>query len=478
MTRRRGQWAAGVTCVLAIGVAGAALGPLLIDEWYLRQLESKDQQAVEVAARRLAERQCWRAIPRLLDTLDQNGGLNALEQSFAFVGDAELQRATRVSTLLSSLDRLATSGGGATSHLIDALDRKQDWARAWALTKLVMLPKLPEGAFGPLCRRLRDPTAGLARAAARALSKFGRAAVPTLVEALGSAALGVRMAAVASLGDIGPPGKAAVPALEALLETEDRVQLEAVASSLSLIGWQDLPALIERLSVPSVVNRILIVETLSSHGKDALQGMEQLIGCLLQQESLYLRLAASRILARLGSPAVAPILAALERTKPTDRIPRFWCATTLGEMGPEAKTAVPALEALLDDADIEVRGEAKEALEKIRSSVAPAEAAQTTSIKLPDLAFVITALTSSDPDTIARATFDVSRLGHAAVPAVPVLRRLLGSSDPVVQASAAEALGRIGLAAQEARPAIESLLSSGEQFVRLHARRARDTLGR
>ena len=79
------------------------------------------------------------------------------------------------------------------------------------------------------------------------------------------------------------------------------------------------------------------------------------------------RRAAAHALGQIGPEAKAAVPALMELLKDTDSELRWLAALALGQIGPEAKAAVPALMELLKDEEEKVYREAAEALGKIKS---------------------------------------------------------------------------------------------------------------
>lgn len=78
---------------------------------------------------------------------------------------------------------------------------------------------------------------------------------------------------------------------------------------------------------------------------------------------------ASTSLARIGEPAIEPLIQTMSDTDPRVRIVAI---EALARMGPTAAPAVPNLIAALDDADLQVRREAARALGEIGPAAADA----------------------------------------------------------------------------------------------------------
>jgi len=93
-------------------------------------------------------------------------------------------------------------------------------------------------------------------------------------------------------------------------------------------------------------------------GKPGVPGLVRALG----DEEKWVRVEAVAILAAMRPGGVAALARALADGNPQARL---LAAVTLGEIGPEAKSAIPALEAALGDRDEAVRFAAAEALKKI-----------------------------------------------------------------------------------------------------------------
>jgi hypothetical protein len=107
---------------------------------------------------------------------------------------------------------------------------------------LVTLPVIPE---------MREPTEQ--EAAAAALGRIGRAAVPSLIQTLGHRDADVRRQAALVLARIGPDAADAVPELTNLLDDSEEDVRKAAARALGQIGpaaSEAVPALMRQLVQP------------------------------------------------------------------------------------------------------------------------------------------------------------------------------------------------------------------------------------
>lgn len=262
-----------------------------------------------------------------------------------------------------------------------------------------------------------------------ALGQIGpaaKAAVSKIVQALqGDKIEGVRFAAAYALGQIGVKDDRAITALKGAMKS-DQPFLQVIGAWALVRLDRDDEAI-----VAEATKRILAG---------------------LQADDVNARRAAARALAEINPPPeeVAPVLVkAIHDADPTvianavdalaslgpkivprligalnNKDLRLHAARVLGRIGPDAKEAVPALAAALDDAEGEYRREVQ---------------------------------------------FSLGAIGPAAAPAVPALIESLESDDDQIRNSAVYALGKIGPAAKTSAPALTKLLSSEDDFVRFSA---------
>jgi HEAT repeat protein len=190
--------------------------------------------------------------------------------------------------------------------------------------------------------------------------------LPLLLEAMKDADLGVRGMTAGILGDLGPKAEAAVPALVKALEVDDTWLRSVAASALvRIIGIKAtaaIPALIEGLSDDD-----------EDIQEDCLQALQRLGPVAKEAKPALLRLAKNEALRwqvaetiwRVTLEPRAPVQLLIQALSGDDRQARRNVLRVLGEMGPEAMPAVPALNALLQQEDPEIRAAALESLSKI-----------------------------------------------------------------------------------------------------------------
>jgi HEAT repeat protein len=167
------------------------------------------------------------------------------------------------------------------------------------------------------------------------------------------------------------------------------------------------------------------------------------------------------------SLAALPLLAqdAPRLTEALDSADDYVCAFaawSLGNLGPGARDAVPALARALarEKTDAVVAG----ALARIGSAAAGA------------VPVLVDALRHGSPDRRWRAARTLGRIGPPAAPAVPALTAALEDRESAVRMHAARALGRVGPAARRAAAALQRATGDTDDSVRREARQALDRL--
>ena len=329
----------------------------------------------------------------------------------------------------AALEALAAAGPAARAELaavnrLFRADSEGDVRAAAARALGRMGP--PAEAVGALADALRDPNGQVRAAALEAIGGIGPA------NADAAEALARRMdpfstdasVVVAALERIGPAG---IPHMRPLLKgggVETRCQ---AALALGCMGPQAAALLAEALRDPTDEVKIAAAGALGRLGPPAGGAVAELIA-LTADTNGTLRHEAARAVVRVGAPAVGPLTAALAARKGYSR---WHVISALGEIGPSARAALPALAALLDaNDDGVVRGRAATAMGRIGppERVVPA---------------LIKAVGDGDSYVRWRAAEALGKLGPAAAGAKDALARAAGDEDKDVRSAAAAAMKNV-----------------------------------
>ena len=198
-----------------------------------------------------------------------------------------------------------------------------------------------------------------------ALIAIGKPAVPGLISALEHPDPGVRLLTAKAISCIGPSAKEAVPALIRRVRVEQGPNKRGVVLALGGIGPQAkaaVPVLIEevRSSAPHSA-----VEALSGIGPGAREAIPALLEAMRSSDEL-LSVFAAYSLRKIDPNHKAPIphlIGLLRKTK--SELTLMCTVCWLGEFGPAARDACPALLQALEDRSDQIRARAAEALWKV-----------------------------------------------------------------------------------------------------------------
>ncbi len=241
-----------------------------------------------------------------------------------------------------------------------------------------------------LAAAARSPDQAQQIKAIRQLGTHGVAAVPTLAALLKSNSAVVRAYALHSLARIGPEAKGATENIVPLFADPDVIVRRQVIVALKAIR----PG--PKVSVP-------------------------LFAKLMQDPDQGIRLRVMAAVADAKSAAVPALIEALKNPSVT-----YWACIILGDIGPDAAAAVPALEGLLGDRRPDVRREAVLALAAIGSKDSLAKIA-------PLL---------KDDDTRTAATFALGAAGKLSPEAESIVRQNVDSDDHLLSSISLWALAR------------------------------------
>ncbi|MBN2474576.1 MAG: HEAT repeat domain-containing protein [Pirellulales bacterium] len=254
-------------------------------------------------------------------------------------------------------------------RLIDALKAPAPRLRAAAARALIDLDPDPEVVRPLMKKAMDDASPEMLNDVMHALSGLGEEAVPRLIGALGAKEVRARAAAI--LARIGPPAKAAVPALIEALSDENAETRGEILLALAAIGPEAkaaVPAAGKALQDEDMNVRYAACYALGQIGPAAMPAKPRLLKNLGGPDQ-FLSMASAWALCRI-QPASAeicrkavPVLT--EALAEPDTMTRVQAIESLKLLGPHAKDARGALEKALKDPDEAVRGAAAEALEAL-----------------------------------------------------------------------------------------------------------------
>ncbi|MGI0490344.1 HEAT repeat domain-containing protein [Alkalinema pantanalense CENA528] len=333
---------------------------------------------------------------------------------------------------------------------------------AWCIMPIALVTSPPAWASARLVAEVQKLTNEAKRdKAVQMLQQAGSAAIEPLLEVIENrkAPLKNRLAAIATLSELGSDAELAVPALsEALSDRNAEIRSQA-ARTLGEIGPKakaSIPELIVVLKDPNEGVRISAANALSRMGSAAKSAVPALLEAL-EDSSQGVKSNAIAALSGLGSDAKNAVPKLVEALADDDEGVRQSAITALGRLGPEAKTAVPALSQALHDPDKDIRLSAITALGRIGEEAGGS------------VEELVKLLQGNDRELRSFAALSLGRMREAAAPAVPDLMKVLADADKDVRLNAAAALGRIGYESQLAVPALTETLKDTNMGVRLSA---------
>jgi HEAT repeat protein len=441
-----------------IGPQAKTAVPALIDAL-------KDENEIRWNAEESLEEIGPSAVPALVEALKNDYYSDVRSTIVKVLGKFGMEASPAVPALTAALvdkDRdvryyakkaLGNAGPSAVPVLLEALENEY-YKDVREIIVFIIGKSGPEAwpAISALTAALEDKDEDVREYAAEALGKIGpraKAAVPALIDALRN----MRPGAANALGNIGP---SAVPALILALEDEKKQVRKDAAYSLSIVGPE------AKAAVPALI--------------DALNNWP-----------FDIRLYAAVALGNIGPEAKAAVPALIEALKTKVTYVRKYIVTALGKIGPEAKAAVPALIQAIKYKDITPES-AEDALIKIGPSGVPALVEAIENDYYADVRSILVkiigefgpkansavpalaaALKDEDESVRSLAAYSLGNIGLEAKAAVPVLTEVLEDKSTIVREKAAFALGKIGLAAESSIPALTTALRDKDESVRSQA---------
>jgi HEAT repeat protein len=460
------------TLVLSVGAGGpsdaAEIGGKPLSHW-AKALRDKDPLTRTRAAMALGflGPAASETVPDLVDLLDDQESIVRSEaaEALGMIGPKAEAAIPALASRLGDLqfaDRLTHGGGSKISNALAMIG-----ARAVpAITKVLVADgeKMPR------------------QDAARALGRIGPTAagsVEALISATENSDDGIRRKAIEALGRIGPAAARAIPALKAALHRtgefrgEEGPGLECltIVKAMADIGASPMAELADDLASDRIPKRYRAAQLIVHFGPKAKPLIPRLIRATrdgdlkgdaqdaeeLKGDILAVRAEAAAALS-VVDPGSAVVISALVDVVKANGSASNVAAAALGQLGPAAKDALPAV------LDAFKRGN-----RDLRLASAPA-LVQIAPGKTEILPPLISSLTDEDHDVREAVLVSLGRLGSLARPAIPaILRAFFGEENVNCRRAAAEALGRIGPAASSAVPALIKILKDDNSDVRIAA---------
>lgn len=273
-------------------------------------------------------------------------------------------------------DRLRALGPEAAPAVPALADAVAGGDRRLTLDAMFVLEGIgasASAAIPALIDALHDDDMDISAQAAETLGALGYEAVPALTTALGDEDWRVRQAACQALGIIGADATEAVPALLQVIQNDkDEVRHRAIWALGAIGDIAALDPLAEILTREGGTVGCWIAEALGSYGRRA-RTVAAALRDELHRDHRGLALSAAAALCQIeeyADAAVWTLITYLQQGAPDDRIE---AAIALGEFGPTARAALPALKAAERDEDEDLRAQASIAMAKIRPEFARAE---------------------------------------------------------------------------------------------------------
>jgi HEAT repeat protein len=372
--------------------ASPILKELLVERWYIGQLDSYNYQQHKRALLRLGKMGSIRAIPKLLwlaAKSDHSGTQTAIEM-------------------------IIEKGGKAAFLAIAQVLRHEDrWVRNVAARKLAEIGPDAEAAVPQLKEALHHPDRFTAMLAAEALFEIGVEKGAYFSEVLGTLLDPDPLARQEAAHVIVLLGKESQPPLPMLLEC---LRMDLNASSKYVFNDPQM-ALATTGDVPAVT-------------------------ALLSDPEAKVRGAGARIIALMGPEAASAVPALSRLLGDEDGEVRREAVRALGLVGEKAASAAPSLAQLLDNTDEELKGPALTSLREMGTGAAPA---------VPSLLRWM----GEKPARLKDGFNVLKAVGPGAATALPTLLRALENEDEGVRVGALQVLKRMGPAAGDAHQALE-----------------------
>ncbi len=388
---------------------------------------------------------------------------------------------------------LAEAGPSVVPAMIKAMEDEQ--TVYFAILVLAELGPDAKEAVPALAQALSHEDAEVRHEAAQALRAIGpgaSAAVPDLVKSLDDKQIAVLLPSVLALGSIGPGAIDAADKLRSFSQGDDDLlkvcalwAIEKIEPDDQRLKTETVPALVNLLlnEDPNVRNAAAFAVLQLEPGSEV---VAPLFAEAFGKASEEARVDMISAIASLGGQAVPRLVVGLEYPNVRRQI-----IEVLGEMGPEAAEAVPALLKHVDDEDPATRADIFVTLGHIGPAAKAATEAATKALQDSEQevqSSAVYALGSIGPDAAVCAD-QIIKLMDSGNPrlttvcawalvhidpsnqeyyhqAIPLLMEAINSERVVVRVEAISTLGMIGPAAREALESLAKLADDPDPAVR------------
>jgi HEAT repeat protein len=427
-------------------------------------------------------------------TLGPEGERAALPVLVASLRDGQQFQQTQALTALKGMKPEIAKE--ALPALIEALEDGDPYVRAQAAGVLGQMGPEARPAIPALAGALKDGNPSSSSALIQALAHLGPDGLKPLIAALEAGEGPPRAELVAVLGRVGPDARPALPALLAILGSEetDEALRRAVVQALSEIGPIPEPDLVRLLKDPNRGIRLAAAQTLIE-GRDDPSTLDDVVPVLaeaLRSDRSERRRIAAALAARFKTPPPAPISLLETALDDEDGLVRVRAAGALGKLADPAPRVIPGLIGALDDRAL--RSSAIDALEALGPTAVAA---------MPAMAGVLRQ--GAEPNDMIRAAYALARIGGAEAVepllgaldviesgyrplivealdqtgpgGIKELRRLLDHDDPAIRAMVVRHLGLRGSGREELKSVLGRVLADPAREVKLAALQVVGQLG-
>jgi len=227
------------------------------------------------------------------------------------------------------------------SDLIQAVRSGDEAACTQAIKQLIVQADKAEGAVPALVEALKSDSAAIRALALECLGHMGEAArpaVPAMVALIGDPDAKVRRQVIEAVGEIRPGPEVVLPLLVQVLKDADPAARLRALNALADQGEEAVPKLVEALKDEEAAYWACLV--ISEIGPPAKAAVPALVG-LLGSEDLSLRREAMLALAEIGeaaAPAVPELVKSLDC--PVNNTPATYALGAIGQLPAEAEAKI------------------------------------------------------------------------------------------------------------------------------------------